>query len=152
MLKDGKDGFLNCFLRNDYIHKMGGVIMMSCNKPEKPIYREPKPGFLTTIIAKAVKPYVVAAALSMRRFEPITEPPRRKTKILFKPGEREALEAEAREDEANGRYVEAGVKYAQVENAAKAYEMGKACATQARLAGSNKTLDQDVYEAIEEYC
>src|SRR3989338_4020532 len=47
---------------------------------------------LRDMALRAVKPFVAAAALSLCSFEPVYEPPRRKTKILFKPGEREALE------------------------------------------------------------
>ncbi|MBS3068687.1 hypothetical protein J4450_08325 [Candidatus Micrarchaeota archaeon] len=96
-------------------------------------------------VIRAVKPFVAAAALSLCSFEPVYEPPRRKTKILFKPGEREALEAEAREDERNGRFYEAGVKYAEVENAHKAREMAKAL-------GEDSVPARLIHERIEEYC
>lgn len=102
-------------------------------------------------LVRAVRPYVTAIALSTIRLEPIAEPPKRKTKILFKRGEREALEAEAKEDERNGKFYEAGVKYAQVENAAKASEMADAC-RRVYDGERGEAASALIHERIEEYC
>ncbi len=98
-------------------------------------------------VVRAVKPYVAAVALSMCRFEPIAEPPKRKTMILFKPGEREALKAEAEADERQGRFIAAGIKYAQVGESHRAYEMIRKC-----LSAGIENGKEHIMAAIEEYC
>src|SRR3989338_872119 len=100
---------------------------------------------LKNTVARHVNAAVVAYKISTHRLEPKIEQP--KSARIFRVGEREELRKRAKQNESDGDYGSAGLIYAQLGDAGKAYKMRDKC----KSAGKNCFV-KTINEAIKIYC